>query len=111
MDAFLSKITKLIDMFAANKKLTKKEMKLQDKPWITKGILTASRKRDIIFRKFKRLKEPIKKREVHELYKTYRNMISSLIWRSKKNYMTKYFTKHSSNLRKTWNGIIILIIL
>ena len=108
-NSFLVKLTELIDKFAPNKKLNNKQVKLLDKPWIKKGILTACRTHDSIFRKFKRLKDPLRKTAEYETYKRHRNMVSNLIWKSKKDYMTKYFDKHSRNTRKVWQGIKSII--
>ena len=104
-EAFNSKINELIDKHAPKRKLSNKEMRFLSKPWITKGIQTSINKRDTIFRKFKRLQNPILKSTQFDLYKSYRNLIKNLIWRSKKDYLSKYFTEHSNNARKVWQGI------
>jgi len=45
---FYDKVTKLLDEMAPYKKITKKEISLQQKPWITQGILTFMTKSECI---------------------------------------------------------------
>ena len=99
-NAFNSTITKLLDNYAPYKKLNNKEIKIPFKPWITLGIRKSMSRRDIIFRKFKRLNDPVRKSAQFELYRNYRKRINSLIWHSKKNYMRTYFSDNRSNIRK-----------
>ena len=42
---------KVIDKNAPLKKLTEEELKRSKKPWITKGILTSSKKKNILLKK------------------------------------------------------------
>ena len=106
---FYNKITKLLDEMAPFKKLTKKEVGLLQKPWITKGILKSMSKRDIYHKDFVTEKNPIKKSRLEKLYKTYRNMIVILIRKSKKDHYAKFFQENQQNLKKTWDGICELI--
>ena len=104
-DTFLTTINTLLDKHAPLKKANKKDLKLQQKPWITKGILNSIRNRDIIFRKLKKTTNPIAKLNLQERYKTYRNQIVALSRISKKNHMSLYFANNTNNLKKTWEGI------
>ena len=47
---FYQKIIKLLDEMAPMKKLTKKEQGLKKSPWITYGILTSMRARDLLYK-------------------------------------------------------------
>ena len=60
------------------KKANKKELKTQQKPWITKGIITSMRKRDIIFRKLIKCNSQVRKNNLQVKYR-HRNSIVSLI--------------------------------
>ncbi len=91
------------------KKLTKKEIKLQQKPWITRGILNSMSKRDIFYKDFVTEKDPAKKSRLGSIYKSYRNLIVTLLRKSKKKYYTEYFEEHRQNMKKTWDGIRDLI--
>ena len=41
----------------------------------------------------------------HEQYKTYRNLLSTLIKQSKQIYYTKYFENNWNNFNNTWKRI------
>ena len=43
-------IEKTIDKHAPLERMSRKQQKLAEKPWITKGILTSKRKRNSMFR-------------------------------------------------------------
>ena len=45
LENFLNITSSLLDRYAPLKQVTKKDMKTQSKPWITKGILTSIRKK------------------------------------------------------------------
>ena len=94
---------------APYKKLTKKEISLQQKPWITQGILTSMAKRDVFYKDFAKEKDPIKKNRLGSIYRSYRNLIVSLLRKSKKKYYNDFFEEHKQNAKKTWDGIRDLI--
>ena len=72
--------------------------KLNNSPWITKGIETAIRKKNQLF-----------KSNNLEKYKLYRNMIPTLTRASKKSYYHSFFSQNISNMKKMWEGIRELI--
>ena len=106
---FINIINKLLDEMAPMKKLTKKEMSLKHKPWISLGILTSMKTRDKLLKDFLNETNITKKNELLIKYKKYRNTIVSLIRKNKKKYYFDYFTEHNSNIKKTWKGIRELI--
>ena len=81
--------------------LTKKEIELECKPWITKGILTSSKIKNKTFKLFKKTG----KQEDYQKFKTYRNLINKLKRRSMILYYKKYFQEHMNNAKKSWTGI------
>jgi hypothetical protein len=106
---FYNKITKLLDEMAPYKKLSKKDANLQQKPWITRGILTSMKKRDIFYKDFVTEKKQAKKDRLCSIYKSYRNLIVTLLRKSKKKYYAEYFEEHQQNMKKTWDGIRDLV--
>ena len=50
-------------------------------------------------------KDPILKEECHTNYKKYRNLLSTLIKKSKQAYYNRYFEKKWKNIKSTWKGI------
>ena len=85
-DIFYSKIQQLLSKHLPTGKLTKRQLKTQQKPWITSAILKSISKRDFYFRKFSKAKDPMVKSEWHELFKRYRNTIVTLCRQSKSNF-------------------------
>ena len=74
------------------------------KPWITKGILQSMSKRDTFYKDFATEKNAIKKNKLGAIYKTYRNLIVTLIRKSKKRYYADFFEEHQQNLKNLgWN--------
>ena len=91
------------------KKINKKELRLQLKPWITPGIVKSIKRRDKLLRKFIKYTENNRKNELHTQYKALRNQIVTIIRKSKKNHFQKYFTENAKDIRKTWTGIKSII--
>ena len=84
------------------KKLNPKEVKTRLNPWITNDILKLIRIRDRLFARKKR--QPCNQ-TVIEAYNRVRNQVSREIEMAKTAYQKSYFEEHSSNLKKTWEGI------
>ena len=106
---FEKKLNSIIDHYMPLRKLTKKEMKQQCKPWITLGIRNSIRRRDTLHKKFIKAKNPDIKNAYHLRYKELRNQIVTLCRISKRNFYQNYFAKNSNNLKNTWKGINNLI--
>ena len=86
--------------YAPLKKLSYKEIKTLRKPWITTRILKSTAKKNKINRKCSRTKNPIKKEELHQIYKTYKNSITKLARLSKAYCYCKYFEDNKKKLTK-----------
>lgn len=104
-NCFINQLNSLLDTYAPTKKLTKKQIKSNLKPWITSGIKKSIIARDKLLRQFIKSKDNTLKSNLHTQYKIYRNSIVNLIRKSKQNYFTKYFQKNSKNSKKIWQGI------
>jgi len=87
------------------KRLTKKEKGLIERPWITLGISTSMKTRDICYEEFLEEKDKPLKSLKFNIYKQKRNMITSLIRLSKKKFYSDFFIENQSNVKKTWEGI------
>ena len=101
----MTTINNIIDKHAPLRKANKKELKLQQKPWITPGIIRSIKERDKIFRKIKNTTSPITKANLQKKHRTYRNLIVTLVRLNKKNHTSDYFANNIKNIRKTWEGI------
>ena len=107
--SFYEKFEKLLDQMAPIQKLTKKEVGLSTRPWITFGILASMKKKDQLYKDFTLEKSSVKKDEIFASYKKHRNEIINLIRISKNKYFTNYFEENRTNVKKTWDGIRNLI--
>ena len=54
-------------------------------------------------------KDPILKEEFHTNYKKYRNLLSSLMKKSRQAYYDKYLERNWNHIKNTWKGIKSLI--
>ena len=81
------------------------DLKFQSKPWITSGLQKSIAIKNKLFDKFIKSTKPIIKEKLHNDYKSYRNMISTLLKQSKKNYYDKYFKDNINNMKNTWEEI------
>ena len=105
---YLSTVNTLINSHAPLKKLNKKQRKLQQKLWITKGIQIAIEKKNRLFKKHSKCGDS-NKNIFHQEYKTYRNSLSTLLKQSKKSHYNNYFRNNINNIKNTWKGIKSII--
>ena len=55
--------------------------------------------------KYVNKKDPHIKEELHQKYKNYRNIIATLMKKSKQNYFTKHFESNIKNRKNIWKAI------
>ena len=106
---FLAKINMLLDTYAPLKRVTKYKLKCKSKPWITLGLQKSISEKNKLLTNFINKKDPILKQECHTNYKKYRNLLSSLMKKSKQAYYNRYFEENWKNIKNTWKGIKSLI--
>ena len=82
--AFEKKMNELLDLYLPLKKMTKRELEQQQKPWITTGILNSMKRRDRLLKKFTKAKHELIKIQYHKEYKKLRNQIVALCRINKK---------------------------
>ena len=66
-------------------------------------------KRDSLYKTYTKEPNPETKSFLYVSYKIYRNLILSLLRKSKKMHFAEFFEEHPSNVKKTWDGIRELI--
>ena len=108
-NSFFHNFNKLLDKHIPLKKVSNKSFKRRFKPWITIGILTSLRKRSDLHRRYLRAKDYERKQLLYNHFKMYRNMIVTLIRKSKQNHFSRYFSDNIKHLRNTWKGIKTII--
>ena len=101
------KITELynegIDKYSYNKRLTRKNHPRM--PWMTPAIMSSVDHKNELFRK--KLHQP----SVANItkYNKYRNLLTTIIRRAKKNYYDNEFAKNAGNSKETWKTLQSLI--
>ena len=99
----------LLDTYAPLKKINKYKLKFKSKPWITLGLQKSISVKNKLLANFINKKDPILKEEFDTNYKKYRNLLSTLMKKSKQAYYDKYFERNWNNIKNTWKGIKSLI--
>ena len=100
MTSFITKITDILNVMAPVHRLSIKELKLQEKPWITRGLLISMSRRDSIYKKFLKEKNMTMMENMIALYKKYRNLIVVLLRKSKVLHFREYSREIVQTLRK-----------
>ena len=100
-ESFHSEITHVIDRHVPVKKLSKRESKLQAKPWVTKAIRVSIAKKRLLYKDYLRFRNDYYLAK----FKYYRNKLKHLILVSKKLYYKNFFLTNNCNVKQTWKGI------
>ena len=107
----LDTINSVLNKYAPIKKVNKYKLRIRNKPWITSGIQKAVYIKNKLLKKIINKEDPQSKAIFHEHYKTYRNLLSTLMKQSKQIYYTKYFENNWNNIKNTWEGIKTIILI
>ena len=102
---FIDQFDCLMNKYAPLKKVSRNKFKFKGKPWITLSIQKSIKVKNKLFKKYITLKNDELKNEAHNDYKNHRNLLSTVLKRSKQNYYNNFFSKNIKNLKKTWRGI------
>ena len=106
---YLDKTNILLDTYAPLKKINKYKVKFKSKTWITLGLQKSISVKNKLLANFINKKDPILKEEFHTNYKKYRNLLSTLMKKSKQVSYDKYFEKNWNNIKNTWKKIKSLV--
>ena len=80
----LDNINKLLDTYAPLQRINKYKLKFKSKPWITSGLQKSTSVKNKLLTNFVNKKDPTLKEKIHTKYKKYRNLISTLLKKTKK---------------------------
>ena len=86
--------------FFSKKKIQIKTKNLAS-PWITKGIVKSSKRKQKLYEKFLKRKTP----QNEETYKNYKRLFETIKHKSKTNYFNDQLIKYQNNVKKTWDVI------
>ena len=106
---YLDKMNMLLDTYAPLKKIDKYKLKFKCKPWISLSLQKSISVKNKLLTSFINKKDPILKEQFHINYKKYRNLLSTLVKKSKQACYDKYFERNWNNIKNTWKGIKSLI--
>ena len=101
---FFTKLDATVDRHAPLKELTPREIKMENKPWLSAEIIKLIKLRNKVFARKKR--QP-NNENCKRLYSLLRNRINRKLKKSKKQHYIEYFNEHviDNNIKKTWDGI------
>ena len=88
-EQFLLELNNLLVPF----KYSKHKNRKHNKPWITNDIANSVRKKDNLYKKLCRAKDPERKEELLKLYKAYKNHVNNLSRRSKESHFKNLFKR------------------
>ena len=102
-------MSKILDKHVQLKKLSKYILKFKTEPWVTTAQQKSISIKNKLFGDFINKKDLTQKTELPIKHKSYRNMLFTLMKKSKQNYFTKFFESNLKNLKNTWKGIKSII--
>ena len=102
---FLKKVEQLINFWVPLQRVSNKKKKLQNKPWVTKGLLKSIETKNKIYRKMCHSKSPLQREELVKKVKSYKKYILNLTRTSKANHFNNIFEENKLNLFKTWEDV------
>ena len=87
------------------RRLTRKEVRTENCPWITPGIIKSIVRRDKLHKLYLKEKDEATKTELFSKFKRIRNTLSIVIKQAKSNYYKELFEANQSNIKQTWKEI------
>ena len=82
-----------------SKSEVKVKFKSDQSPWITIGIAKLSKKKQRLYEKFLKNRNP----KNEDRYKTYKNLFETITRRSNKKFYSETLQKFKGNAKKTWS--------
>jgi hypothetical protein len=107
--SFYDTVNYHLDEMAPDHEVSKKEIKLMLKPWITKEILAKCEKRDELLKQYKNEKNSEIATQLYKEYKLLRNQITKDKRRNKKSHNIAQFEKNKNAISTVWKSIRSLV--
>jgi len=73
--------------------------KRPSKPWVTRGLINACKKKNTLYKEF--VKHRTEEKELK--YKTYKNKLTVILRKCKKDYYSRLLENNKNNIKGTWN--------
>ena len=111
MNNFHQHINNLLDKFAPFKKLSKKALKLKQRPWINNSIQCHMKRRDNFLRSYTKPnnKKSPEAQAILKDYKVVRNLVTKMKRDSKIEYYKKFFENNKNKMSSIWKGIRTIV--
>ena len=103
--AFLNIVDRLIDKHCPKKPIPKTKRQTKSKPWITPALSNSIKIKNRIYKQFCKANDVIKKRKLHERFKNYRNLTTTLTRVCKEEYYKSFFQNNKKDSKKVWEGV------
>lgn len=100
-DAFLFGFLEVYNKHCPVRKYLVTENKYNGKPWLTKSLQKACRKKNSLYKTYLQLRTS----ESEEKYKQYKNKLTSIIRNARKKYYNKILEDNKNNIQRTWKVI------
>ena len=100
-DQFKNKFMKVVEIHAPLRKVSRREVKLKQKPWITNKLIRLIKKKDKLY------KNSIKTRRVNDIrkYKTFSKELNKSIGKSKRNHYNKLVRRSTKSSKLIWKQV------
>ena len=102
IENLVNNMNDLLDKHVPFKKISKYKSKFKTIPWITTALQKSISIKNDLFKKYIKLKSPDEKNEVHQQYKYYRYLLSTLMKKSKQNYYERFFKNSLKTISKIY---------
>ena len=99
--SFYFKISSIINKHIPVKQLSRREVKLKSKPWISKALRKSIQIKNNYYKKYIKTKSTY----YHTKFKLYRNKLNHLLKTSKTQYYNEYFFQNIKDGKRIWKGI------
>ena len=109
MESYLDHLNAILDIHVPYKKVNKYKLRFKIKPWITPALQKSITIISHLLKKFINCDDSQTKEHLHTRYKEYRNLLSTLLKRSKTNYYNHYFDINWNKIKNTWKGIMLIL--
>ena len=98
---FIEIFTDTVNFHASYRRTTRKEKKLKEKPWLTKGLLKSIKHKNKMYKKFLDCSNC----SLYTQYKKYRNTLNRALECAKRNYYSKILIQNKHNIGKVYEKI------
>ena len=104
VEHFLKIVEKLLDKHAPYKNIKHPKSQFETKPWITAGLAYSIKIKNKLYKSYCKEKDAHKE-NYEKQFKTYHNLISTLLRETKKSYYKQYFSDNKKDLKLLWQTI------